>query len=179
MSRLRPSPSLVISILALFVAMGGTGYAAVRLGKNTVGPKQIKTGAVALRSEVKNKSLKTADLSSAAIKTLHGATGATGPQGATGATGASGPSDAWASDLTAGDATFTLPPGSYVLGGGAAATAGAGATVLTCQWTVNAPAEDTRSRITGRSRSSTCRAASKPRSPRPARSPSRGRRTSR
>jgi hypothetical protein len=146
MARLRPSPSLVISILALFVALGGTGYAAARLGKNTVGPRQIKTGAVA-SSEVKNKSLRTTDLSRAAITALHGKTGATGPQGstgATGATGAPGPSDAWATALSSGDATLTLPPGSFILDASATATA-SGATVLTCLWTINAPPEDARS----------------------------------
>ena len=146
--RLRhPSPALVVSLIALFVALGGTGYATVRLGKNTVGPRQIKTGAVG-SSEVKNKSLKTNDLSSAAVRALQGNTGATGPQGATGGTGpqgATGPSDAWASGLDNGDATFTLAPGSYILSGEAAATAGGSPTVISCAWTATVPAEDTRS----------------------------------
>jgi hypothetical protein len=42
----RPSPALVISVVALVFAMGGTGYAAFHLGKNTVGTKQLKNGAV-------------------------------------------------------------------------------------------------------------------------------------
>ena len=140
----RPSPSLVISMVALFVAMGGTGYAAVHLGKNTVGPKQIKTGAVG-SSEVKNKSLKTADLSSGAINALSGKPGTTGPQGATGATGATGapgPSDSWAKDFSGGSPSFSLPPGSYVFGGGVSATAAAGATQLHCFWSASVPSED-------------------------------------
>jgi hypothetical protein len=36
----------VIATLALFVALGGTGYAAVTLQKNSVGTKQLKNGAV-------------------------------------------------------------------------------------------------------------------------------------
>jgi hypothetical protein len=36
----------VISMIALFVALGGTTYAAVSLPKNSVGPKQIKKRAV-------------------------------------------------------------------------------------------------------------------------------------
>jgi hypothetical protein len=36
----------VISLIALFVALGGTTYAAVSLPKNSVGPKQIKKRAV-------------------------------------------------------------------------------------------------------------------------------------
>jgi hypothetical protein len=45
--RLRtPSPALVISLLALFVALGGTTYAATSLPKNSVGTKQLKKNAV-------------------------------------------------------------------------------------------------------------------------------------
>jgi hypothetical protein len=38
-----PSPALVISVIALVMAMAGTGYA---LSKNSVGTKQLKNGAV-------------------------------------------------------------------------------------------------------------------------------------
>jgi hypothetical protein len=38
----RPSPALVISIIALFVALGGTSIAAFKLGKNSVGSKLVK-----------------------------------------------------------------------------------------------------------------------------------------
>lgn len=45
--RLRtPSPALVISLTALFVALGGTTYAATSLPKNSVGTKQLKSNAV-------------------------------------------------------------------------------------------------------------------------------------
>ena len=47
MKRLRPSPALVISLIALFVALGGTSYAAITsLPANSVGTAQIKNGAV-------------------------------------------------------------------------------------------------------------------------------------
>ena len=47
MKRMRPSPALVISLIALFVALGGTSYAAITvLPKNSVGTRQIKNGAV-------------------------------------------------------------------------------------------------------------------------------------
>src|SRR5579875_266570 len=42
----KPSPALVISVIALFVALGGTGYAALKLPKNSVGTPQLKNGAV-------------------------------------------------------------------------------------------------------------------------------------
>jgi hypothetical protein len=38
----RPSPALVVALLALIVALGGTGYAAAKLPKNSVGSKQVK-----------------------------------------------------------------------------------------------------------------------------------------
>jgi len=44
-SNRRPSPALVISIIALIVALTGTAYAA-GLGKNSVGSRQLKSKAV-------------------------------------------------------------------------------------------------------------------------------------
>jgi rare lipoprotein A len=38
----RPSPSLAVSLAALVVALGGTGYAVTQLPKNSVGTAQIK-----------------------------------------------------------------------------------------------------------------------------------------
>jgi hypothetical protein len=49
MSSLRrylPSPAMVVACLALLVALGGTGYAAIKLPANSVGTKQLKRGAV-------------------------------------------------------------------------------------------------------------------------------------
>jgi hypothetical protein len=43
---LRPSPAMIVALIALFVAMGGAGYAAVKLKKNAVKTKNIKDGAV-------------------------------------------------------------------------------------------------------------------------------------
>jgi hypothetical protein len=42
----RPSAALVVSIVALMVALGGTSYAAFNLPKNSVGTKQLKNNAV-------------------------------------------------------------------------------------------------------------------------------------
>jgi hypothetical protein len=68
-----------IGLLALFVALGGTSYAAVKLPRNSVGTAQIK-----------NKAVTQAKLSTATVKALKGAKGATGATGATGAPGAAG-----------------------------------------------------------------------------------------
>jgi hypothetical protein len=42
----KPSPALVVALIALFVALGGTSYAALTLPKNSVGTKQLKNNAV-------------------------------------------------------------------------------------------------------------------------------------
>ena len=57
----RPSPALIIACLALFVALGGTGYAAIVLPKNSVGAKQIRTGGVT-SSEIRNSTTRSRDI---------------------------------------------------------------------------------------------------------------------
>jgi hypothetical protein len=52
----RPSPALIVAIIALIVSMGGTGYAAFTLPGNSVGNKQLKNGAVTA-AKVKRHSL--------------------------------------------------------------------------------------------------------------------------
>jgi hypothetical protein len=78
--RLRaPSPALVISVIALFVALGGTTYAATSLPKNSVGTKQLKAGAVT-KSKISNNTL----------IALKGNQGPPGPKGSTGQQGVKG-----------------------------------------------------------------------------------------
>jgi len=43
----RPSPAMVVACLALAISLGGTGYAALKLPRNSVGPKQLQKNAVA------------------------------------------------------------------------------------------------------------------------------------
>ena len=69
-----PSPALIVATVALFVALGGTSYAVMKLPKNSVGSEQIKNG-----------SIRAADLSKAVAMGAAGAkgdTGTTGPKGA-------------------------------------------------------------------------------------------------
>jgi hypothetical protein len=99
----RPSPALVISLIALFVALGGTGYAALRLPKNSVGTKQLKKNAVTgskikknavTSSKVKDHSLTGADINLGALGTVPSATNAghaTTADSAANATGLAGP----------------------------------------------------------------------------------------
>jgi hypothetical protein len=85
-----PSPALVISLVALFVALGGTTYAATSLPKNSVGTVQLKKGAVTKKKI--NKKTIAALRGNRGPRGPQGAKGATGATGATGNTGAAGPS---------------------------------------------------------------------------------------
>jgi hypothetical protein len=89
----------VVSCLALFIALGGTGYAAFKLPRNSVGARELRPNAVgyseladdAVRGDnVRDGSLDLRDLSSGARRTLAGERGATGPQGVPGPAGVSG-----------------------------------------------------------------------------------------
>ena len=75
----RPSHATVVAYAALFVALGGVSYAALKLPANSVGTKQIKNKAVTLGK-----------ISASARKSLHGAAGPRGAAGAPGPKGDSG-----------------------------------------------------------------------------------------
>lgn len=73
----------VMATIAVFVALGGTSYA-LTLPRNSVGPAQLRTGAV--RSiDVQNRSLQLGDLSLRARSALRGQPGPAGPVGPAGA----------------------------------------------------------------------------------------------
>jgi hypothetical protein len=76
-----------IGLVALFIALGGTSYAAAKLPKNSVGSRQIRSGAVT-RSKLE-KSVRT-QLAKAGAAGPAGATGPQGPKGDTGAQGLQG-----------------------------------------------------------------------------------------
>ena len=50
----RLTPSLVISVIALIVALGGASYAAIKIPKNSVGAKQLKKYSVTAKKLRKN-----------------------------------------------------------------------------------------------------------------------------
>jgi hypothetical protein len=97
LARLRSKLSFanVISLTALFVALGGTGYAAMTLPHNSVGSAQLrrhavgqselKTGAVTSRA-LHNRSVTLSDISVSARTALRGTTGPQGPAGPAGPT---------------------------------------------------------------------------------------------
>jgi hypothetical protein len=85
----RPSPALIIAVVALFVALGGTGYAAIKLPKASVGAKQLKKNAVT-SAKVKNSSLLLGDFRASERRKLRGPAGTPGAQGLQGIQGPKG-----------------------------------------------------------------------------------------
>ena len=119
----------VTSVLALVVALGGSSYAAVKLGRNSVrsaniAPGQVKGSDLANNAvttkKVKNGSLRASDF---ARGQLPGGTGSTGPPGQTGPAGSPAASMltgiAGSSQLSpaAGAATELTPVGVAVSAG--------------------------------------------------------------
>lgn len=106
-----------LALLALFVALGGTSYAALRLPRGSVGTHQIRDRAVTLRK-----------ISRGARHALHGAhgvrgpTGPAGPRGPIGAHGLRGPKGAKGST---GDRGPTGPTVGSLGGGGVPPALGA------------------------------------------------------
>jgi hypothetical protein len=56
----RPTPAMVVAVIALFVALGGTGYAALKLPPQSVGKKELKRNAVTT-AKVDNGTLRLTD----------------------------------------------------------------------------------------------------------------------
>jgi hypothetical protein len=129
MGKIRPGYANVVATLALFIALGGSAYAATRLPANSVGPAQLKNRAVT-PTKVARKTI-------ALFRGQQGATGARGPQGVQGATGphgpqgqqgAPGPSNAYF-DVASPFANVTVPAGNYTVYGHAVLANPTGATV--------------------------------------------------
>lgn len=90
---------MLVAIVALFVALGGSSYAALALPKNSVGSRQLKKNSVT-SVKVKAGSLLASDFKASQRKQLQGPDGkqgpageqgVPGPQGAQGDTGPAGP----------------------------------------------------------------------------------------
>lgn len=78
----------VMSVTAVFIALGGSAIAVTQLPKDSVGAKQIKDGAVR-SAEVKDFSLQASDFAKGTLPT-----GAVGPKGEPGQQGSQGPAGA-------------------------------------------------------------------------------------
>jgi hypothetical protein len=98
--RSRVTYANVMSTLAVFLVLGGTGYAAFSLPRDSVGARELRARSVGpseLRAEavtsskVADGTLNANDLSAHARASLRGSSGPPGPKGLTGATGPAGP----------------------------------------------------------------------------------------
>jgi hypothetical protein len=100
-ARHRPSPAMTVALAALFIALGGTSYAAIKLPKNSVGSKQIKPNAIT-GDKVRDASLFANDF--APGQTPKGPRGDTGEQGPAGIQGPAGSDGARGRDGAPGTA---------------------------------------------------------------------------
>jgi hypothetical protein len=90
--RVRPSPAAAIGVVAIFVALTGTGVTAVsqRVPPGSIGPEHLRAGAVT-SAKVRNGSLVLPDAAAGRLPAgLRGPSGPEGPRGATGERGARG-----------------------------------------------------------------------------------------
>jgi hypothetical protein len=108
-----------VGMLALFIALSGTAYAAT-LPRNSVGTAQLKKNAVTTQ-KVKNNSLLAADFKAGQLpagpRGLQGAQGAQGAQGPAGAAGATNVTVREGAAAT-GTSTASCNPGERATGGG-------------------------------------------------------------
>src|SRR4030081_3853982 len=82
---------ILVACLALFVALGGTSYAAFSLPKNSVGSRQLKRGAVTPSKVAKSTlGLFKGQKGDSGAQGLKGDTGVQGLKGDTGAQGPAG-----------------------------------------------------------------------------------------
>jgi hypothetical protein len=84
----------VTSLMAIFVALGGTGYAAITLPSNSVGPRQIKTNAVG-GTEIRKNAVRSGEIRNGALRFVDFRAGTfppgpRGPQGIQGIQGIQG-----------------------------------------------------------------------------------------
>jgi hypothetical protein len=121
-----------IGLLALFVVLGGTSYAATQLPSNSVGPRQIRADAVD-SSKVKDGSLRPGDFRGGSFPAgprgpqgFPGPQGPAGQNGQNGTNGTQGPPGSFAPTLQSGQ-TLT---GTYVVRGFRPSAGESGATAI-------------------------------------------------
>jgi hypothetical protein len=67
LSRYRPSPAMIVACLALFVALGGVGYAAATIGSSQIKNNSIRSGDIR-NSTITGKDVKNSGLTGSDIK---------------------------------------------------------------------------------------------------------------
>ena len=134
----RPSPALVLALIALMVALAGTGTAARQalltgrdVKDNSLTGADIRNNSLR-GADIRNGSLQYADLSRSTRNRLRAAAGATGARGAQGDRGPAGPSGSAAAFATvAADGTVD-PARSSLAGGRVVKAQGAAGTGFYC-----------------------------------------------
>lgn len=88
----RPSPAMVVAVIALVAALGGGAWAATNLPRNSVGPNQIRNGAVT-KAKIRNNAVDSSKVRDRSLTARDFRQGSLprGPQGPRGATGPAGP----------------------------------------------------------------------------------------
>jgi hypothetical protein len=116
-----PRVANVVAFLALFVALGGISWAAIKLPKNSVGAAQIKKNAVT-SAKVKDRTLLAKDFKLGQLPAgAAGANGQPGPQGIPGPQGPQGnPGPPGAAGSVGYERTIVVHPGASADAGGAA-----------------------------------------------------------
>jgi len=120
-----------IGLLALFVALGGTAYAAAELPRDSVGSKQLRKGAVRT-SDIRARAVTLGKLNKAARRALKGQVGPRGADGAQGPAGQLSSAVIRFKEFTAskedfsGQYTAKCNPGEVAVGGGAGFTSSPG-----------------------------------------------------
>ena len=76
--RARLTYANVTATLALFIALGGTTYAAAKLPRNSVGSAQLRAKSVT-SSKIRDRSVALRDISTSARRSLQGAAGSPRP----------------------------------------------------------------------------------------------------
>jgi hypothetical protein len=112
----------VTSLVALFVALGGSSYAALNLPKGSVGSKQLRKNAVT-SPKVKPGALLLSDFRRSQRSMLRGPAGAQGPAGPQGVPGPSGPQGERGEQGLPATRLFAHVAGAGTLGYGSGVTA--------------------------------------------------------
>jgi hypothetical protein len=99
---------MIVACVALLVALGGVGYAAVAIPANSVGTQQLRQNAV-VSAKVKDRSLRAVDFGDGQLPSA--AQGPEGRQGPSGFPGPPGPAGAAGAPGLAGPQGLIGPPG--------------------------------------------------------------------
>ena len=117
----RPTPAMLVALTALFIALGGSSYAAVKLSANSVRSEHIKNGEVK-RSDLARNAVATTQIADGSLLATDFKDGQlpAGPQGPQGAPGAPGTTSVVVrANAGTGRVTAACLPGERALGGGA------------------------------------------------------------